>query len=76
MPSYIKLTFPDKNKIEELKLEISPTEESYWHKGKYVFTISVDTKNYPNVAPKCHCDTKIFHPNIDLEGHVCLNILR
>ena len=22
------------------------------------------------------CETTVFHPNIDMEGHVCLNILR
>lgn len=32
--------------------------------------------NYPHEAPKVKCETKVYHPNIDLEGNVCLNILR
>ena len=28
------------------------------------------------IPPKVHCDTKVYHPNIDLAGNVCLNILR
>lgn len=31
---------------------------------------------YPHEAPKVKCKTKVYHPNIDLEGNVCLNILR
>ena len=49
--------------------------ESYWRGGKYLFTINVP-KNYPMEAPKCHCETPIYHPNIDKDGKVCLNILR
>jgi ubiquitin-conjugating enzyme E2 M len=26
--------------------------------------------------PQVLCKTRVYHPNIDLEGHVCLNILR
>ena len=31
---------------------------------------------YPHDPPKVLCETTVFHPNIDMEGHVCLNILR
>lgn len=31
---------------------------------------------YPHEPPKVICKTKIFHPNIDWQGNVCLNILR
>ena len=31
--------------------------------------------NYPHEAPKVKCETRVYHPNIDLEGNVCLNIL-
>ena len=43
--------------------------------GKYKFTVVVP-KNYPHEPPKCHCETQIYHPNIDMQGNVCLNILR
>ena len=26
--------------------------------------------------PKVRCEQKVYHPNIDLDGNVCLNILR
>ena len=33
-------------------------------------------QGYPHEAPKVKCETMVYHPNIDLEGNVCLNILR
>jgi len=39
------------------------------------FTFAVPPM-YPHTPPKVHCETKIYHPNIDLEGNVCLNLLR
>lgn len=32
--------------------------------------------NYPHEPPKVKCETPVYHPNIDLDGNVCLNILR
>jgi len=32
--------------------------------------------NYPYGAPKVRCVDKIYHPNIDLDGNVCVNVLR
>ena len=31
---------------------------------------------YPHEPPKVKCTQKIYHPNVDTEGNVCLNILR
>lgn len=31
---------------------------------------------YPFSPPRVRCLVRLFHPNIDLLGHVCLNILR
>ena len=49
--------------------------DCFWRGGKYQFTIKIPN-DYPLEPPKCHCDTQIYHPNIDMEGNICLNILR
>jgi ubiquitin-conjugating enzyme E2 M len=43
--------------------------------GSFLFTFHVSA-DYPHKPPKVLCKTKVYHPNIDLEGNVCLNILR
>ena len=32
-------------------------------------------QEYPIAAPICLCEPPIIHPNIDLNGKVCMNIL-
>ena len=33
-------------------------------------------QGYPHEPPKVKCETMVYHPNIDLDGNICLNILR
>lgn len=49
--------------------------EGYYAGGHFDFTCQIP-EDYPNSAPEFHCKQRIYHPNIDVEGHVCLNILR
>ncbi|KAI9033355.1 ubiquitin-conjugating enzyme/RWD-like protein [Hyaloraphidium curvatum] len=74
LPRTMKLTFPDPNDLFKFTLIISP-DEGFYKGGTFNFDFNVNT-NYPHEPPKVKCMQKIYHPNIDLEGNVCLNILR
>ena len=79
LPTHAKVNIPDANDLMNFSVTIDlkgPGEkDSLWHKGVYEFQVKVPF-NYPHEPPKCTCMTKIYHPNIDREGNVCLNILR
>jgi len=69
-----RLEFPDPDNILFFNLYIKPMEGLY-RGAEFKFTITVPL-TYPYDPPKAQCETMIYHPNIDYEGHVCLNILR
>ncbi|KAI7870848.1 putative ubiquitin-conjugating enzyme E2 [Spinellus fusiger] len=74
IPKTITLTFPDSADILNFKVNITP-DEGFYRDAHFMFTIAINN-NYPHEPPKVHCTQKIYHPNLDLEGNVCLNILR
>ena len=69
-----KVTFPDASNLKVMNCSIAPTD-GFWQGATFNFTIDVPD-DYPHKAPTCTLKEKIYHPNIDLEGNVCLNILR
>jgi ubiquitin-protein ligase len=72
--STMKMTFPNPDDILNFTLTIEPDEGMY-KGGAFHFTFTIN-QNFPHDPPKVKCTQKIYHPNIDLEGNVCLNILR
>ncbi|GAA5913933.1 NEDD8-conjugating protein UBC12 [Sporobolomyces salmoneus] len=74
LPSTMKTHFPNPEDLLNFELTITPDEGMY-KGGSFKFTFAINN-NYPHDAPKVKCVPKIYHPNLDLSGNVCLNILR
>ena len=50
-------------------------EDSPYHGGIFILDISF-SEDYPFKPPKCYFTTKIYHPNINSNGGICLDILK
>ncbi|XP_048336371.1 NEDD8-conjugating enzyme Ubc12 isoform X2 [Ziziphus jujuba] len=75
LPKTCIISFPNgKDDLMNFEVTIRP-DEGYYLGGTFLFSFQVPSI-YPHEAPKVKCKTKVYHPNIDLEGNVCLNILR
>jgi ubiquitin-conjugating enzyme E2 M len=60
--------------LSHFTLTLKP-DEGIWKGHPHIFDIVI-TKDYPIKPPKIMSKTLLYHPNIDPEGHICLNILR
>jgi len=73
----VKLTWPEKlTRVDDLIFDVKLTpQEGLYEKATFEFKIKIP-QGYPHLAPTVTCNTRVYHPNIDLQGRVCLNILR
>ncbi|KAH6945523.1 hypothetical protein HPB50_008834 [Hyalomma asiaticum] len=74
LPKTCQMEFPDPGDLLNFELVIRP-DVDFYRNGRFRFSFRV-CSNYPHEPPKVKCNTMIHHPNIDLDGNVCLNILR
>nr|ACO10869.1 NEDD8-conjugating enzyme UBE2F [Caligus rogercresseyi] len=75
LPLGSSITFEDPNVLHEFLLSIRPEEGSFWEGGTFHFKISIG-EDYNIVPPSVLCLTRLWHPNINEVGDVCLSILR
>jgi len=74
LPHNVKLEIPNKEKLDEFKILIRP-DSGLWKGALYTFSFIIPD-NYPYSPPKVTIVEKIYHPNIDLQGNICLNLLK
>lgn len=72
------LDFPDVNDVLHFSCTFHvDIPNSIWNGGVYKFDIEI-TKEYPIKPPKVTLNEnyRVWHPNIDVNGNVCLNLLK
>lgn len=78
LPSTIQINFEnsinDMSQEPKLNINVKP-DEGIYKNGNFKFQMMFN-ELYPIEPPSINCLNKIFHPNIDLQGKICLNILR
>lgn len=66
---------PDEKNIRYLKVYINGPPDSPFQGGKFNLEVYL-TEAYPMEPPKARFLTRIYHPNIDKIGRICLDILK
>ncbi|VVC94932.1 unnamed protein product [Leptidea sinapis] len=74
LPATCSVNFEDPNVLSEFVLSVTP-DEGYWEGGTFKFSVVV-TEDYNMAPPTVKCLTRLWHPNINVNGDICLSLLR
>ena len=72
----MEVTFPDPANTMHMVLSVRPGRGSLWEGACVQFSLDFSPIDYPIKAPVVKCITRVYHPNISLEGAVCLSMLK
>ena len=69
-----KVMFPNPNDIMHFHVRIRPVS-GIWANHNFDFKFDIE-EDWPIQRPLIHILTKVWHPNIDEEGSICLDVIR
>lgn len=64
-----------RDSLNHLEAVLRGPTETPFENGTFKLNIQIPSQ-YPFIPPKVVFITKIYHPNIDMEGNICLDILK
>ncbi|KAK8802106.1 hypothetical protein WA158_006501 [Blastocystis sp. Blastoise] len=67
--------YPDDENMYSFKADITGPEGSPYEDGLFKVSLTLPER-YPFEPPKVRFDTPIYHPNIDSNGRICLDLLK
>ena len=74
-PPYGIYMWPVSDCLDQLEALIEGPENSPFDGGEFRLSINIP-ETYPNTPPIIKFKTKVYHPNIDSSGRICLSSLK